>query len=157
MGMFEDGAQRILAGALNGLSARQSLIASNIANIDTPGYAPQSIDFESALQSEMAQGSGSASAGTAGAGAMNAPSLGMSAAIGLTRTDARHFAGSGSPASGSGASAASFAGNLRNDANTVDLESEMTALAESQLKYSAVTTLLTGKLGMLRDVASGGH
>ena len=31
MSLLEDGTQRILAGALNGLSARQSLIASNIA------------------------------------------------------------------------------------------------------------------------------
>jgi flagellar basal-body rod protein FlgB len=153
MSMLEDGTQRILAGALNGLSARQSLIASNIANIDTPGYAPQSIDFESALQSEIA---GAASGGPL-AGAMNAPTLGMSAAVGLTRTDARHFAGAPSAAIDGGASAGSFAGSLRNDTNSVDLESEMTALAESQLKFSAVSTLLTGKLGMLRDVASGGR
>jgi flagellar basal-body rod protein FlgB len=154
MSLLEDGAQRILAGALKGLSARQSLIASNIANIDTPGYAPQSIDFESALQSEISNGQG---AGAPMAGAMNAPTLGMSAAVGLTRTDARHLAGSAPVASGDGAAAGSFVESLRNDTNTVDLESEMTALAESQLKFSAVSTLLTGKLGMLRDVASGGH
>jgi flagellar basal-body rod protein FlgB len=153
MSLLEDGTQRILAGALNGLSARQSLIASNIANIDTPGYAAQSIDFESALQSEISDGG----TGLRMTGAMNAPTLGMSAAVGLTRTDARHFAGSGPVAMGAGATAESFAGSLRNDTNTVDLESEMTALAESQLKFSAVSTVLTGKLGMLRDVATGGH
>jgi flagellar basal-body rod protein FlgB len=153
MSLLEDGTQRVLAGALNGLSARQSLIASNIANIDTPGYAPQSIDFESALQAEIADGATDRPL----AGAINPPTLGMSAAVGLTRTDARHFAGSPTAATGAGVSAGSFAGSLRNDANTVDLESEMTALAESQLKFSAVSTLLTGKLGMLRDVASGGH
>ena len=156
MSLLEDGAQRILSGALNGLSARQSLIASNIANIDTPGYAPQAIDFESALRSEIADGTaaGGPTARTAG---MTAPTLGMSAAVGLTRTDSRHFAGSAPLGTGSGASAGPFAGSLRNDANTVDLESEVTALAESQLKFSAVSRLLTGKLGMLRDVASGGH
>ena len=52
--------------------------------------------------------------------------------------------------------ATQFDGSLRNDGNTVDVESEMTALAESQLKYAAVSRLLSGKLGMLRDVA-GGH
>ena len=155
MSLLEDGTQRILAGALNGLSARQSLIASNIANIDTPGYAPQSIDFESALQSEISDGGGTAALRMTGA--MNAPTLGVSAAVGLTRTDARHFTGSGPVAMGAGATAESFAGSLRNDTNNVDLESEMTALAESQLKFSAVSTLLTGKLGMLRDVATGGH
>ena len=32
------------------LSARQKLVASNIANVDTPGYLTQDIDFQSELQ-----------------------------------------------------------------------------------------------------------
>ena len=32
------------------LSTRQSLVASNIANADTPGYQTKDIDFEGALQ-----------------------------------------------------------------------------------------------------------
>ena len=35
------------------LSARQKLIASNIANVDTPGYKTQDIDFQSEFQSAM--------------------------------------------------------------------------------------------------------
>lgn len=35
------------------LSARQKLVASNIANADTPGYRPQEVAFESALQSAV--------------------------------------------------------------------------------------------------------
>jgi flagellar basal body rod protein FlgB len=50
-----------------------------------------------------------------------------------------------------------FDGSLRNDANTVDLESEMTALADTQLRFGAVSRLATARLGMLRDVASGGR
>ena len=33
------------------LSARQKLVASNIANVDTPGYLTQDIDFQSEFQS----------------------------------------------------------------------------------------------------------
>jgi flagellar basal-body rod protein FlgB len=33
------------------LSTRQKVVASNIANADTPGYRTQDIDFQSALQS----------------------------------------------------------------------------------------------------------
>ena len=33
------------------LSARQKLVASNVANADTPGYRTQDIDFESELRS----------------------------------------------------------------------------------------------------------
>lgn len=32
------------------LSARQKLVASNIANVDTPGYLTEDIDFESELR-----------------------------------------------------------------------------------------------------------
>ena len=35
------------------LSARQKLVASNIANVDTPGYLTQDFDFESELRSAM--------------------------------------------------------------------------------------------------------
>ncbi len=35
------------------LSARQSLVASNIANADTPGYRTQDIDFQSEFQNAM--------------------------------------------------------------------------------------------------------
>jgi flagellar basal-body rod protein FlgB len=36
------------------LSERQSLVASNIANADTPGYKTKDIDFESELQNAIA-------------------------------------------------------------------------------------------------------
>jgi flagellar basal-body rod protein FlgB len=35
------------------LSARQKLVASNIANADTPGYHTQDIDFQSEFQSAV--------------------------------------------------------------------------------------------------------
>jgi flagellar basal-body rod protein FlgB len=38
------------------LSARQKLVASNIANADTPGYRTQDIDFQSEFQSAMSGG-----------------------------------------------------------------------------------------------------
>jgi flagellar basal-body rod protein FlgB len=38
---------------MNVVSARQKLVASNIANADTPGYQAKDVDFESELQSQM--------------------------------------------------------------------------------------------------------
>lgn len=38
------------------LSVRQKLITSNIANVDTPGYKTQDIDFQSEFQSAMNTG-----------------------------------------------------------------------------------------------------
>ena len=38
---------------MNLLSARQKLVAGNIANADTPGYKTKDIDFEGELQNQM--------------------------------------------------------------------------------------------------------
>jgi flagellar basal-body rod protein FlgB len=38
---------------MNLVSARQKLVASNIANADTPGYQTKDIDFQSELQSQL--------------------------------------------------------------------------------------------------------
>ena len=38
---------------MNLVSARQKLVASNIANADTPGYQTKDIDFQSELQIQM--------------------------------------------------------------------------------------------------------
>jgi flagellar basal-body rod protein FlgB len=37
------------------LSARQKLVASNIANVDTPGYQTADIDFQSEFQNAMGE------------------------------------------------------------------------------------------------------
>jgi flagellar basal-body rod protein FlgB len=38
---------------MNLVSARQKLVASNIANADTPGFQTKDVDFENELQSQM--------------------------------------------------------------------------------------------------------
>jgi flagellar basal-body rod protein FlgB len=48
-----------LERALSGASLRQTAIAQNIANVNTPGYRRQEVDFESALQAAWDKGSGS--------------------------------------------------------------------------------------------------
>jgi flagellar basal-body rod protein FlgB len=40
------------------LTARQKLVASNIANVDTPGYKTQDIDFQSEFNNLLKSGSG---------------------------------------------------------------------------------------------------
>ena len=155
MSWLIDPTQRILEQALDGLSRREGLIASNLANIDTPGYRSESIDFESTLRSELAgqaMGGGAATSGVAGG--LLPPSTGPSAEIGLRTTDPRHFTG-GAVDFGSVPGSQTFDASLRNDGNTVDLESEMTALIETQLRFEAVSRLTTGKLDMLRSAIGG--
>ena len=42
--------------ALNGLSLRQQVISRNVANVDTPGYQSQDINFEQAVQHASKEG-----------------------------------------------------------------------------------------------------
>jgi len=39
---------------MNLLSARQKLVAANIANVDTPGYKTKDIDFQTELANQLA-------------------------------------------------------------------------------------------------------
>jgi flagellar basal-body rod protein FlgB len=45
--------QQMLEAAMRGSWQRETALTNNIANADTPGYRPQEVNFESALQSAM--------------------------------------------------------------------------------------------------------
>lgn len=55
MSLF-DATQLSLETALRGASMRQELLTNNLANINTPGYQRQDLDFHSALQAAQASG-----------------------------------------------------------------------------------------------------
>ena len=54
--MFGDVSTSSLKVAVAGLAARQTAIADNIANIETPGYQARKVKFEEALSSAVADG-----------------------------------------------------------------------------------------------------
>ena len=54
--MFDDVSTSALRVAVTGLSARQSAIADNIANIETPGYRARKVQFEQALTDAVSDG-----------------------------------------------------------------------------------------------------
>lgn len=51
-----DGVGGVLASALDGITARQNVIADNIANVDTPHFRAASLDFESSLREAIRRG-----------------------------------------------------------------------------------------------------
>ena len=51
-----DTTQLGLERAISGAAARQTALASNIANANTPGYKPRDVDFHSALRAAFASG-----------------------------------------------------------------------------------------------------
>jgi flagellar basal-body rod protein FlgB len=54
-----------LSSALDGLALRQRTIATNIANVNTPGYTSRRVLFEDALARSVEQGDGAVTAVTA--------------------------------------------------------------------------------------------
>ncbi|GGY06689.1 flagellar basal body rod protein FlgB [Paludibacterium paludis] len=122
--------------ALNLRAYRSEVLASNIANADTPYYKAMDLDFRSAMLS-----------------AGNAQS-----SLALSRTDARHFG----TAEGGGKD---FSSGLmyRNavqrslDGNTVDMDVERGAFAENALKYQSTLTFLNKRISGLADAIKGGQ
>lgn len=51
-----DVTMRAIQADLDGLAARQRIIAQNLANAETPGYLAGTVDFETSLQSAIENG-----------------------------------------------------------------------------------------------------
>jgi flagellar basal-body rod protein FlgB len=56
-----DSTQSALEAAMRGSMLRQSLLTSNLANANTPGYQRQDVNFQGALASAMSSGQSTAS------------------------------------------------------------------------------------------------
>lgn len=129
----------MLKGRMNYLSARQRVIAENVANADTPGFTPRDIaapSFEQAMRA--AQGG---PAGHAGVG-------------GLARTNPAHIAGPGGSTRASPFTPErSPDSETRQDGNSVVLEEEMLKMAESRMNYDAAISFYQKSLNLLRMAA----
>ena len=121
----------IITRALDGSSRRGELIANNLANVSTPGYKRQDINFKSALKKEM--------------------NLGTS--IKLKTTQNEHL-----PFSKQYASVQSSQNNRnnRNDQNSVDIEVEMAELAKNSIYYNVMTNRAAGHFSTLNQVIQQG-
>jgi flagellar basal-body rod protein FlgB len=119
----------LLEGGLDGLSLRNKVLADNIANVDTPNFKRSDVDFDKVLQAAM----GDEDAGT----------------LELKRTSPRHLAGV--PLAGDGFVVPDLGTAFRNDGNNVDIDSEMTKLAENTLQYNALARALTSQFALLKQ------
>jgi flagellar basal-body rod protein FlgB len=104
------------AQALTLRSERQRLIASNIANADTPGYVAREMNFAQALK----DATGAASPAAA-----------------LAASHAVHIGGNGSPGASTSALAYASASQTNLDRNTVDMDRERASFADNTVKYEA--------------------
>ena len=51
-----DTTQQALESAMSGAELRNTLLTNNLANVDTPGYEPQDVNFQSTLDQAMSAG-----------------------------------------------------------------------------------------------------
>ncbi|GAB3265770.1 flagellar basal body rod protein FlgB [Chitinimonas naiadis] len=116
--------------ALKLRATRQEVIASNIANADTPGYKAREFDFAAAYTNALTSQKG-------GQG------------MGMAKTDARHLAGK----TGSTLEADLL---YRNDVqpsidgNTVDMNIEMSNFTDNAIRYQASLTFMQKRIEGMR-------
>jgi len=116
--------------ALTLRSERQRLLASNIANADTPGYVARDLDFASALR----EATGTAWAGTP--------------ALRALRTSLATLSG-GFTADAHLRYAAAAQTNL--DGNSVDMDRERASFADNTVKYEATLRFINSLVRTMLD------
>lgn len=111
---------------------RQRVIASNIANADTPGYVARDIDFKQAM-SEATGGSKLAGNGT---------------------TNARHIPLTGG-SNGSPRLAYAAQSQPSMDGNSVDLDRERANFVDNSVRYEATLRFINGQAKTLLSAIQG--
>lgn len=129
-----DANTKLLQKVLDLRSTNQRVIASNIANADTPGYDRKVFEFEDQLQEAL---------------------IGSTKA--LATTNSRHI--SDSP--GGVADVSGFVREIKDqtqigDENGVNVDTEMILLSENELLYETAAQLLKKKFAMLSYVIREG-
>lgn len=111
---------------------RHKVLASNIANADTPGYKARDMDFAAELKQAVANGGGN------GKG------------LALSRTSERHIVGQG-VAQGQSSLLYRVPDQPSLDGNTVDMDRERTAFADNSVRYQAALTILNSRIQGLKN------
>jgi flagellar basal-body rod protein FlgB len=113
---------------------RQELIASNIANADTPNYKARDVDFKSALAK--------VTSGQTPAGALR-----------MAETDARHIGGNKeNPLSGLVQYRSEYQGAV--DGNTVNMDVEVGSYAENSIQMEALINFISNNVKIMQSAMS---
>ena len=129
-------------------SERQRVIASNIANADTPGYAARDMSFADAMRDAAGNFGGATGATGASGGQLAMATSGRSTYSAGASTDSRHIAlTSGGTADGGFSAQTGYAAQTqpRLDGNSVDLDRERAAFADNAVRYEATLRFINGQ------------
>lgn len=128
-----DNSLRVHQAALNTQAYRQQLLASNIANADTPNYKARDIDFRSALQGVLGSRVGPLALATTASGHMGAVQSNPLERFAQYRQEIQSSV----------------------DGNTVNMDVERAAFAENSIHYEASVTFINGLLSGMQRAISG--
>ena len=120
-----------LATSLAMRQIRHNVTSANIANAETPNYHAKKVDFEDAL----------------------ARALDIDGNNTLSTSHGQHFAVGGKPSVEPGIYENPEVA-LNNDGNTVDMEKEMSALAENSILYKSALQLINKKMAAMKYAIS---
>ena len=126
----------LLEKSLDLRSVNQRVLASNIANMDTPNYKAVELDVAEGMNREKESNPG----------------------ISLVRTHVNHLPVKNMPINNvklKAARAPDF--SLRGDGNTVDIDRTMGKLAKNTLLFNAATQLISNKFKGLKNAIKGGN
>lgn len=107
---------------------RENAIANNIANVDTPGYKRQDVDFQTTLEREL--GSSKYVSLDEKVRVLNEDLSGLTVS---TYTDSANY-------------------SYRLDGNNVDVDTEQVELASEQLRYELLTTAINEEFSRMKIV-----
>ncbi|MGE4234034.1 MAG: flagellar basal body rod protein FlgB [Bacteriovoracia bacterium] len=134
-------ADRILDSTITGLNtlmnfrlANQNLIASNIANADTPGYHAQKMEFEDAMRNAWE----------------------ISERLKMDTSHPEHFI-KADPGHIDPEIYDNPNGVVKLDGNTVDRNAEQVSMAENQIQYDAAAELMRRKIALLKYSINEGN
>ncbi len=107
---------------------RETAITNNLANVDTPGYKRQDVDFQSVLKTELGR-TKYASLDQR----ISQLNTGLNKLNVSTYTDAYNY-------------------SYRLDTNNVDVDTENVELASEQLRYEGITTSINSQFARMKAV-----
>jgi len=117
-----------LSKSLDIAALKQKIAASNLANIDTPGYRAKTLDFKAALKRAASNSSYSD--------------------FGLDKTNSMHYTEN---SEGTSLSVGEDSETIpKNDGNNVNLDKEMMDLAEANAVFKVSSRFLINKIRMIK-------
>lgn len=143
---------------------RQRVIASNIANVDTPHYVARDFNFAQALKDATGErdsslgGSGRAGTGlvrTAVSGSAGAAASTAATSSGLVLTHGQHMGLNGSSATETRKLGYAVQTQPSMDNNSVDLDRERAAFADNAIRYESTLRFINGHVKTMLSAIQG--